>query len=227
MNNIGRFEYKYVLSPAEYILMRQKIAGLMDVDENTTSERYHVRSLYFENPGRSSFNDKIAGIYRRHKYRLRMYQHDPGTLKFEQKKKYGDLVSKKSIKVNIQEGKKIINADYSPLLKKEHASIYADLVVNHYRPFLIIDYIREPYVFNPGNIRITFDLDIQSKYASRHYFQKNLPGIPLMEGNLIVMEIKFPGWLPVWLKNVIQNNINGRQSVSKYCMGFYNNPIIR
>lgn len=227
MKGSERFEYKYVLSPAEYFIIRHKISRVMDVDENTASERYHVRSLYFENPQRSSFTDKVTGIYHRHKYRLRMYQYDPRTLRFEQKEKHGDLIRKKTIHLDVTEGKKIAAGDYSSLLERGYTSIYADLTANLYLPFLIIDYLREPYVLNPGNIRITFDLDIHSRHSTGRFFQKNLPGVPLMEGNLVVMELKFSGWLPVWLKNVIQHNIPGRQSVSKYCLGFYNNPIIR
>ncbi|MBN1647670.1 MAG: polyphosphate polymerase domain-containing protein [Spirochaetales bacterium] len=225
--NEYRYEYKYLISPVQYHLIKSRINPLMDIDANASSERYSVRSLYYDNISKTGYMSKINGLYSRYKYRLRMYQHDPRTLKFEQKLKKGDLVRKHSILLSVHDAQKILKADYSPFLAIQENAIYSDLISSNYMPCLIIDYIREPYVHNPGNIRITFDFDVFSRPKVSDFFRKITPGIPVYDGNCIIMEIKYSNWLPVWLKQIIQDRIGTRQSISKYCLGFPNTPLIR
>lgn len=220
-----RNEHKFVLSPSEYEILKQKIKQVLDVDKHAIEDNYHVRSLYFENIHNSSFHDKEAGIYKRSKFRLRMYNHDPSFLKFEKKKKDGDLISKEFFSVSKIDSEKIIKGDFSPLIHLKQYKIYTELQMLYYKPSVIIDYIREPYVYSAGNVRVTFDLHIFSRHNTLDFFNKLTPGIPVLPSNQIVMEIKYGSWLPFWLKQLLQNQINSRRSVSKYCLGFQNIPI--
>ncbi len=222
-----RNECKYLLAPAQYHIIKSRIAPLLSVDGNASGGRYAVRSLYYDNITKSCYMSKKSGIYSRYKYRLRMYRFDPLALKFEQKLKTGELVRKRSIRISAADAGRLIEADYSPLLAMRERAIYYDMVSEKYMPCLMIDYIREPYVYKPGNIRITFDFNVALRPKTSDFFRESTPGIPVYEGSKIIMEVKYNDWLPIWLKRTLQERVGTRQSISKYCLGFSNIPFLR
>ncbi len=222
-----RYEHKYLLSLAEYRLIKGRIGPLMSVDANARGGSYSVRSLYFESAARICYAGKKAGLYSRCKYRLRMYRFDPLTLRFEQKRKLGEQVGKRVVRLSAVDASRLIEADYSPLLAAGEEAIYYDLVGGAFQPCLIIDYVREPYVYEPAKVRITFDYDVVSRPRVGDFFREISPGVPVSEGMSVIMEIKHRGWLPLWLKRTLQERTGSRQSISKYCLGFSAAPVLR
>ena len=88
-----------------------------------------------------------------------------------------------------------------------------------YKPKVIIDYNRIPYVYKLGNVRITLDYNISVDYNIKNFWKKDNNKIPIMEKNMQVLEVKYDAFLPdyvAWLFNI--NNLE--QTVySKYLNG--------
>ena len=86
------------------------------------------------------------------------------------------------------------------------------------KPKVIVDYIREAYVYPVGNVRITFDKDLCSGVMTEgNMFGDHVPMMPMLDTGLMVLEIKFNNILPDFIKGVL-NSLNSptRSAISKY-----------
>ncbi len=145
-----------------YQLLRKKLALVLKMDPHAGPNRtYHIRSLYFDDFKNSAFFDKQAGISKRKKYRIRIYNYNDNCIKFERKTKINMLVGKEWAKISREEAEKIVTGDFSVLVNSEDKllqEIYRESRFNLLRPVIIVDYLREAYVHPVGNVRITFDM---------------------------------------------------------------------
>lgn len=80
----------------------------------------------------------------------------------------------------------------------------------------IVDYTREAYIFNAGNVRITIDRNIKSGLYSTSIFDPELPTLGLINDNPIILEIKYDNFLPDIIRDLIQTNMRRQTAVSKY-----------
>ena len=83
------------------------------------------------------------------------------------------------------------------------------------KPKIIVDYVREAFVYEPGNVRITFDMDVRTGIYSNNIFNPSLPVAPT-NTNLIILEVKYDEFLPEIINNVIQTNSREVTTISKY-----------
>ena len=65
-----------------------------------------------------------------------------------------------------------------------------------YRPTVIVDYDREALTYAPGNVRVTFDRRIRGCHQPQLFFSENLPSIPAISPDRVVMEVKYDDYLP-------------------------------
>ena len=152
----------------------------MDVDENAVSGSYKIRSVYFDDYWSTAYTQKIAGVQHRKKYRIRFYDDSDSVIKLECKIKNGNYIYKKSASLTHEETDMIMNGDYDFLLTKNNElckEFYYQCVSRVLRPKCIVDYEREPYVFEQGDVRITFDHDVRSTVLVREVFNSDLPSI--------------------------------------------------
>ena len=110
---------------------------------------------------------------------------------------------------------------YAFLLRRKEPlapELYLELTNSRLRPRVIVDYIREAYVYPFENIRITFDIDLRSgMWLSPDIFNTSLPTIPMYDEGMMVLEVKFEKSLPAHILGVL-NNIRTaqRSAISKY-----------
>ena len=72
-----RHELKYQISFADYLAIRQRVLPIMKVDKNTDDDgRYFIRSIYFDNIDDKALREKINGVQKREKFRIRYYNDD-------------------------------------------------------------------------------------------------------------------------------------------------------
>jgi hypothetical protein len=72
-----RHELKYEINPVDYQVLQKKLSKILKPDPHMKSNNhYTVRSLYFDDFKGSALNEKEAGIMRRKKYRIRIYNHN-------------------------------------------------------------------------------------------------------------------------------------------------------
>ncbi|MCL2167246.1 MAG: VTC domain-containing protein, partial [Clostridiales bacterium] len=84
----------------------------------------------------------------------------------------------------------------------------------HLRPRSIVDYRREAYAFRAGNVRVTFDSNIRTSNSVSGFLQPGLCTIPA--AGAILMEIKYDGFLPDLIRDVVQIACRSQTEFSKY-----------
>ena len=83
------------------------------------------------------------------------------------------------------------------------------------RPKTIVDYTREPFVFAPGNVRVTLDYDIRTGLQCTELFDLGTVTVPA-SGNPILLEVKWDEYLPDVIRQAV--SLEGRRAgaFSKY-----------
>ena len=74
--HFSRFEFKYVLLPEVRRNLEAELLYFLELDpyvERQVGQKYHVRSLYFDNRAMSCYYDNLDGVMHRAKFRLRTY----------------------------------------------------------------------------------------------------------------------------------------------------------
>ena len=76
-----RHELKQLITQAEDRILAERLGRLFEHDSHAgPTGVYRVNSLYFDTPDDKALNQKIAGVSRREKFRLRYYGNDPSFL---------------------------------------------------------------------------------------------------------------------------------------------------
>ena len=68
-----RHEWKHEISRSDLISIRQRLRAIAEPDPHTVDGRYLIRSLYFDNLYDKALREKIDGVNRREKFRIRYY----------------------------------------------------------------------------------------------------------------------------------------------------------
>lgn len=110
---------------------------------------------------------------------------------------------------------------YRFLLKSPHPlcqEFYYECMTNLMRPRVIVDYEREPWVFDVGTVRLTFDSNLRAAIGSFDIFDDSLPTLPIFEPGKLVMEVKYTELLPQMVKNIVAAESDEFLAVSKYVL---------
>ena len=217
-----RYEQKYEISPYQYEELKRVIRHLAEPDAHAGADgEYMIRSLYFEDMYRSAYKEKQDGVYQRKKYRIRVYGCSDRVIHLECKHKEGAYIFKEACSLTREEYDKILAGEYEFLLQKESEmarEFYVDVRTKLLRPEVIVDYEREPYVYDAGTVRITFDKHVRACDVRGDLFDAELPSYGVYKENTIILEIKFTGYLPEKIRKIFQVRNFVQTSASKYCM---------
>src|SRR5690606_24258 len=83
-----RNELKYYINIHDYLTLRSKVSAVFTLDVHSlSSEGYGIRSLYFVGVHDHSLYDKNDGIFKREKYRIRIYNEKDDVINLERKSK--------------------------------------------------------------------------------------------------------------------------------------------
>ncbi|MCK1996395.1 polyphosphate polymerase domain-containing protein [Psychrobacillus psychrodurans] len=215
-----RHELKYYLHIFDYLSLRQKVSSVLTIDKNSqTHEGYGIRSLYFDGIHNHSLYDKNNGVFNREKYRIRIYNGSDQKISLERKSKFGDFISKESAPVTRAEYDAILKGNIDVLSGKDQPLLkefYAALKYRNFLPTVIVDYVREAYVYELGNVRITFDKKMSAGVNTIDLFDPNL----MLEEPLLpeqtILEVKFDQFLPDNIRQLVQPERFVRSAISKY-----------
>jgi len=214
----GRHEYKFYINLADCMQLRSKLKVVANLDENVgEGGTYRIRSLYFDNYADKMVTEKLQGLSRREKFRIRFYNNDTDFINLEKKYKINHLTYKEKASLSKHQCQQILDGDYTCLMESNQPlllELYSKMYFHVLRPHTLVDYIREVYVYKAGNVRITFDSDIRMSSSVNRFLDTELATIPA--ANAIILEIKYDGFLPDVLCKIV--NINGRSQTefSKY-----------
>ena len=137
-----RHEFKHIINFHDSLVLESRLRKILKADANSNAHgEYRVRSLYFETPNDRALMDKINGVNRREKFRIRYCN------------KQSELMSKDEVE-------SILLGEYDFLLhsnKKLFNELYSKMNGQLLRPKVIVEYMRKPFIYPVGNVRITID----------------------------------------------------------------------
>ena len=215
-----RHELKYHITPAELTVLRGVLAPVMQLDPNgNENNEYHIRSLYFDTINDDALEEKIAGVGNRKKYRIRIYNFSDKVIKLECKSKYGDLISKQSVSIPRELAEQLIAGDPDGLQRMRHPllhDVYREMRTRLLRPAVIVDYVREAYIHQAEEVRITFDKQVRTGLHSVDMFNPQVPTYPVFDDPVEILEVKFDEFLPSYLQAILSGVTAQRSAISKY-----------
>lgn len=213
-----RHEWKHEINYSDMIALRQRLRAVASADEHTINGRYQIRSLYFDDPADTALREKLDGVRRREKFRIRYYNQDTSMIHLEKKSKLAGLGNKQTTALTAAQAQAIANGDIGWMAGSGDAlmlELYAKMRGGGLRPKTIVDYTREPFVYGPGNVRVTLDYDIRTGLNCTDFLNPDCVTIPA--GNApIILEVKWDGFLPDIIRDAVR--LNGRRTgaFSKY-----------
>ena len=216
-----RHELKYMISTQESALLRQKLEQILPKDQNAVGGGYHIRSLYFDDLFESAYEDKMAGIESRKKYRIRIYNYSDRQIRLECKHKEGQYIKKETMSLTKDEAQALIGGDPGFLMGKKDplgVRFYMEHLQNRLHPSVIVDYDRIPFVYPYGNVRITFDSDVRAGVFVDDLFDTNLPVMQVMERDKLILEVKYTEYLPELVRCMLPVADSAYIAYSKYTM---------
>ena len=217
-----RHELKYVVSEGEHKLLATRLKACLKQDYYASlgGGEYFIRSLYFDDPFDSAVADKTDGTGSRDKFRIRIYNLSDSTIKLERKHKEGQYIKKDSVSLSRAECDAIVRGNLECLLKREEPfarQMYGIFKANYIRPKVIVDYMREPYVFSSEEVRVTFDKDVRTAMRSTDLFNPNLVTLPVWDlRGCMILEVKFNESLPQYVQELLTVGAAERTAASKY-----------
>lgn len=215
-----RHELKHLIHQGDYLAIKNQLKWIMKPDAHVDSSgHYVIRSLYFDNYQDKALVEKLSGVSEREKFRIRYYNNNTEFIKLEKKCKKNQLSTKLSANLSKEECQKILNGDWKFLKESEVPLLiefYSKLYNQQLRPKTIVDYIREPYVYRAGNVRVTFDSQIRTGLYSKDFFSTSLPTMRALEHGYYIMEVKYDNFLPELIQTAIQIGNRHSAAFSKY-----------
>lgn len=211
---------KYTVSPYEISGLKRRLAPLMKSDSHNGREGYRVRSLYFDTPFDTDYEDKAGGYHERRKIRLRIYGPEDETVKLELKEKRGSAQRKRSLLLNREEGGQMIHGQYGFLKNREEElalRLYMLMTRKCYRPKCVVEYDRFAFYLEHNDTRVTFDTKLRSAESSYNIFDRNLIMYPVSSAMESTLEVKYSGFLFTHIKNELNYCEKTPVSSSKYC----------
>ncbi|HBP25267.1 MAG TPA: transporter [Oribacterium sp.] len=216
-----RHELKYLISEGEREQLKTRMRFLFHLDSHASGGSYMIRSLYFDDYWNSAYEEKSMGVMERQKYRIRIYNAMDSTIRLERKRKSGSYIQKEAAKLTRDEVEHILTGEYGFLLHHREPlcqEFYVECVSHVMRPRVIVDYDREPFIMEPGTVRVTFDNNVRAAILGENLFDPALPTLPVLEPGKTIMEVKFTEFLPEIVRNTILPSAAEATALSKYVL---------
>ena len=216
-----RHELKYAIPYADYLALRNRLRAVMTTDPHTNADgRYRIRSIYFDNVDDKALREKIDGIGKREKFRIRYYNDDFSFITLEKKMKIDSLCLKYDAVITQADCRRILSGDLAWMKAHEQPlvrELYAKMQYQRLQPRVLVSYVREPYIFAPGNVRVTFDSDIRTSLFHREFLTKEVSDVSATDTPQDrILEVKFDAFLPQIIQDLIQIPGIRQQAFSKY-----------
>lgn len=229
MDPISRREVKYALSARALPTLRRELAARLGSDPHNDvleGRGYWIRSIYFDSPRLQLLDEKLAGVGRRFKLRLRSYPPleaaSPWIL--EIKHREGPWVRKERCSLSLAEVQLLLRGQHVPFLEAlEGAEVARRFVAQRARLRAVvphqIDYRRQAFVHpNPQvYLRATIDEGLRLLRRADPLAPPGA-GTPFAPRSAI-LEIKTSGPPPSWLGQLVDRYRLDPRSISKYVHG--------
>lgn len=213
-----RHEWKHELNYLDLLTIRQRLRAVMTPDPHAIDGKYRIRSLYFDNAADKALREKVDGVNRREKFRIRYYNGDTSFIHLEKKSKLNGLGTKYSATLTAEQARAIVDGDTDWMMTSDRGLVQELCCKMRYqglRPKTIVDYTREPFIYAPGNVRVTFDYDIRTGLRRTDFLNPDVPMVPAGDAP-ILMEVKWDAFLPAIIRDIVQTPGRRVEAFSKY-----------
>lgn len=190
---------------------------MLSRDKHATDGRYTIRSLYFDDYHNKALFEKLDGTDPREKFRIRIYNRQDDYICLEKKVKKGELTQKLQTRLTRTQCDAILKGDID-WMWRQGDGLTAELYTRMREgltPKTIVEYDRIPFIYAPGNVRVTIDRNIRSGVASTDLFA-DIPMVPVSP--MDVLEVKFDAYLPDVVRMLTAGMESRKTSVSKYAL---------
>ncbi len=216
-----RNEWKYCISTAEAEELYIRLYDLMERDPHADAGGvYDVHSLYFDSLNNICAKENIAGERRRFKYRIRFYGDESDPLFLERKSKINSLCHKEFCSISVPEYDRLVVGDYDDFLWERDRKVLErfalDMAMGAYGPKSVVSYERQALIESVTNVRITFDRNIVVSDDVDRFLTGDYSGVPVLDSNLVILEVKYDDILPSYIRRAIQASAMVQQAFSKY-----------
>ena len=224
MNEKLRHELKYICTDTELRLIEQRIRPILKPDSHADENgEYLIRSVYFDDLERTCFYENQNGIDPRAKFRIRVYNCSKERISLEKKKKNRGMTGKTSCALNYDTCMKMLRGESirdhlgaHPLLDEWILCSESKLL----RPVMLGEYVRKPYIYRLGNVRVTFDKHISASANCTELFAHDIARISVLPTGYHVLEVKYDDFLPDVIYQSMDCYGHFRQSTfSKFFLG--------
>lgn len=211
-----RYEKKYMVARPQYEVLCRELEGRMVMDE---FGRHTISNIYFDTEDYELIRTSIEKPAYKEKLRLRAYGEvkENSTVFLELKKKCGGIVYKRRISMELGEARRYL---YQGIYPASDSQILReiDYAVKRYRlkAGACVAYDRRAYYGNEDNeLRLTFDENIRCR-ASELDLAFGPHGTPILPPGTVLMEVKIPGAMPLWMSHIFSELSIYPISYSKY-----------
>ena len=227
----GRHELKYYVTPRQCDRLLTWLRPHVEQDKwiPRGKTQYTVRSIYFDSQDLDFYFEKLDGVKIRKKLRIRGYGSRSSSDKvfLEIKRKYGNRVVKERTPLKFIHVEPILDS-YRPHEILPSASFRDLQVIGKFlhtlrskplRPIVLVIYERQALVgCDDDDIRVTFDRDIRCVFRpTLDELFSDSDSITALR-SVVILELKFTGPMPGWLRRMVWEFRLRPQAISKYCM---------
>ena len=212
----ARHEIKYRLTKAQQTALREAIASHMTPDAHPN---YTISNLYYDNDNFSMIRASLDKPDYKEKLRLRSYGlvGDGDTVFLEMKKKYDGVVFKRRIVLKAGEAMDYLENRARP---EKESQILREIDALRFfyapEPKVYIAYDREAWAGTEDpELRLTFDTNLRWRKDALD-LRADAPTALILPQDAVLMEIKTPDTIPLWLVRALEANAVRQTSFSKY-----------
>ena len=215
----GRTELKHEITEMDCYLLRNKLKHFMKVDQHAKKDgKYLIRSVYFDNFDNKVLTQKKEGFYERDKFRVRLYDYNMEFLNLEKKSKRNNLTYKQKCRITAGEYEQIRRGEIS-WMENDPRLLIQDLFIQmclfQLKPVTVVDYVREVFVYDQGNVRVTFDGSIKTSFRNNDLLNPDLAMVETTPG-IVILEVKYDEFIPDVIKYLLQLGDRRKGTYSKY-----------
>ena len=214
-----RHELKYQCSDLQLAVIKSRLSNLMRYDTHAKNGSYKIRSMYFDNYENRCYYENESGTDPREKFRIRIYNSSNRHISFECKRKERGKTYKTSCLLSKEQFAEIINEKRITVFANKPELLRKFIILKQtqlFKPAVIVEYDRTPYVYDIGNVRITLDRNIRSSNDYTDFFSDSIVTKPILPQGQHLLEVKYDELLPDFIKDVLQLGNLQQTTFSKY-----------
>jgi hypothetical protein len=228
-----RLELKYRINQSLAVQVRDFVAPYLVQDPfgaAQTDLSYPVHSLYLDSPDYFTYQSTINGNRNRFKLRIRFYEGLPHKPVYcEIKRREDSAIYKQRCGMTRHAVAEVVAGriparselvDDDPSAERALHSFSRLVSELNARPVCHVSYRREAWLGHDGNrVRVTFDRMVRTCQERRLHLEPELLDPVVVFDDEVVLELKFTGRFPVWMRDLVQVFGLSQTSAAKYCDG--------